>query len=140
MERVWKVNDIAGMATVAREILANCRSVKVICLHGDLGSGKTTLVQEICRRIGVDAPVQSPTFSIVNEYRDGSGDPVYHFDFYRLKRIEEAYDLGYEQYLYSGYFCFIEWPEQVEGLPMPEKVDVYIESCDGIRNIRYEQT
>lgn len=140
MGRMWTVSDLAGMELVAKELLRHCQPRRVLCLHGDLGAGKTTLVKAMCKELGVVNPVQSPTFSIVNEYVDARGEPVYHFDFYRLRRVEEAYDLGYEQYLYSGYFCFIEWPEQVEGLPMPEKGDVYIEVCDGERTIRYEHT
>lgn len=138
MGMVWTVRELAGMQDVARELLDLSQPLKVLCLHGELGAGKTTLVKAMCKELGVVDPVQSPTFSIVNEYIDAQGDPVYHFDFYRVHRIEEAYDLGYEQYVYSGYFCFIEWPEQVEGLPMPDKADVYIESCDGARIIRYE--
>lgn len=140
MSRSWTVRDLAGLDEVAVQLLELIHPRKVLCLHGELGAGKTALVKAMCRQIGVVDPVHSPTFSIVNEYLDAMGDPVYHFDFYRLRRIEEAYDLGYEQYLYSGYFCFIEWPEQVEGLPMPDKGDVTIESCDGLRTIRYEHT
>ena len=82
--------------------------------------------------------MQSPTFSIVNEYETSRREPVYHFDFYRLKTEEEAYDLGYEQYLYSNYFCFIEWPEKVENLLDLKKVDLYISLTDSKRQIKCE--
>ena len=84
-----------------------------------MGAGKTTFIKAICLALGVTDIVQSPTFSIINEYRTQAGDPVYHFDFYRIKKIEEVYDLGYEDYLYSGNYCLLEWPELIEKL-LPE--------------------
>ena len=83
-----------------------------------MGMGKTTFIKELCRQLGVDGVVSSPTFSIVNEY-DSKGESIYHFDFYRLKNEQEAYDFGYEEYFYSGNYCFVEWPEKIENL-LPE--------------------
>lgn len=136
MSRVWESFTIEGLEQIAKDLLTEVADRKVICFHGDLGAGKTTFIKEICKVLGVSDQVQSPTFSIVNEYATPSGDPVYHFDFYRLKNESEAYDLGYEEYLYSDYFCFVEWPEKISGLPMPERADVYIEVTAGKRLIR----
>ena len=108
---IVSLSDLDG---VAGEILEKASDHKIFCFHGEMGAGKTTLIKSICRKLGVNDEVQSPTFSIVNEYVDHTKNPVYHFDFYRLKNEEEAYDLGYEQYFFSGYFCLIEWPEKVK--------------------------
>jgi tRNA threonylcarbamoyladenosine biosynthesis protein TsaE len=91
-----------------------------------MGSGKTTLIAEICRQLGVTDTVSSPTFALINEYRTDCSDTVYHFDFYRTEKLSEVYDLGYEEYFYSGSTCLIEWPEKIEEL-LPEsyaRVDI----------------
>jgi tRNA threonylcarbamoyladenosine biosynthesis protein TsaE len=125
---------------VAAELLQFASSQKIFCLHGEMGAGKTTFVKELSKTLGVSDEVQSPTFSIVNEYKAASGDPVFHFDFYRLKRLEEAYDIGYEDYVFSGHYCFIEWPEKVESLLNFAKADIFITSEINTRTItcRYE--
>ena len=89
-----------------------------------MGAGKTTFIKAICRVIGVVDVVQSPTFSIINEYKTPGGESVYHFDFYRIKKTEEAFDIGYEDYIYSGSYCFIEWPELIAELLPPETIRV----------------
>lgn len=114
---------------IAREILAACENDKVFAIYGDLGAGKTTLVRSICEELLTEDIVKSPTFAIVNEYESPRG-PVYHFDFYRISRLEEAYDLGYEEYFYSGNYCFIEWPERVEELIPRDAVKIRIEAPD----------
>lgn len=134
----WLSTDPSDLDQIAREILEQCGGNKVVCFHGDLGAGKTTLIKAICRQLGVVEEVQSPTFSIVNEYESVDKTPVYHFDFYRLKSEEEAYDLGYEDYLFSGYFCFIEWPEKIAGLLDMPKSDVSILAIDNRRRISLE--
>ena len=104
--------------------------VRVVLFYGDLGSGKTTLIQYICRHLGVEEAVTSPTFAIVNEYLCRNGEPVYHMDFYRIKTLGEALMLGLEEYLDSGYYCFVEWPELIEPV-LPGRVKrVYIEVID----------
>ena len=95
------------------------RSVGVF--RGELGAGKTTLIREIVARLGADDTVTSPTFAIVNQYTTREGKNIYHFDFYRINRLEEAYDFGYEEYFYSGNLCLVEWPEKIEEL-LPEEV------------------
>lgn len=111
----------------------------VVAFYGKMGAGKTTFIKAVCEELGITDVVNSPTFSIVNEYRaDESGRLVYHFDFYRINRIEEAYDLGYEDYFYSGAVCLIEWPELIEELLPAEAVRVRIEElADGSRTVSW---
>ncbi|CAN5608163.1 tRNA (adenosine(37)-N6)-threonylcarbamoyltransferase complex ATPase subunit type 1 TsaE [soil metagenome] len=124
----------------AKEILSRLPDQRIFCFHGDLGAGKTTFIKSFCKELGVEDSVHSPTFSIVNEYRSKSGSPVYHFDFYRLKNETEAFDLGYEEYLFSGNYCFIEWPEKIESLLDIEKADIFItvEPNSRLITCRYE--
>ena len=110
----------------------------VIAFFGPMGAGKTTLIKSLCHRMGVTDEVNSPTFAIVNEYVTEEGEPVYHFDFYRIKKIEEAFDIGYENYFYSGNLCLIEWPEMIEPL-LPEnciQVDIALGASDDERMIK----
>ena len=138
MKKEWDATELNDLDAIAKELLEFIGDHRVLCFYGDLGAGKTTFIKAICRQLGVTDEVQSPTFSIVNEYETKDGEPIYHFDFYRLKTEEEAYDLGYEQYLYSNYFCFIEWPEKVEDLLNLKKVDLYINFTDSKRQIKCE--
>lgn len=107
----------------------------VFAFYGKMGAGKTTLIKALCDVLGVSDMVNSPTFSLVNEYRsDTTGELIYHFDFYRIKKIEEVYDMGYEDYFYSGALCFIEWPTLIEDLLPGDAVSVNIEEMeDGSR-------
>ena len=107
---------------------------KVFAFYGQMGAGKTTFIKAVCEAMGVQDVINSPTFAIVNEYLDGKGQPVYHFDFYRLKCASEAYDIGFEDYVYSGHVCFMEWPEVIEPLLPDDVVRVTIEEqADGSR-------
>jgi tRNA threonylcarbamoyladenosine biosynthesis protein TsaE len=101
---------------VAAQLLQLSDDRRIWLLTGDLGSGKTTLIQHICNRLGVVDAVHSPTFSLVNEYRTDTGTPIYHFDLYRLKSAREAYEIGLEEYVESGHYCFVEWPEAAQPL------------------------
>ena len=116
-----KVQNIENLAAAARKFVDEMGENRVFAFYGKMGAGKTTFIKAICEALGVEDVVTSPTFAIVNEYADASGSPVYHFDFYRIKNLKEAYDIGCEEYFYSGYPCFIEWPELVEEL-LPENV------------------
>ena len=138
MKKEWDATELKDLDGIAKDLLEFIGDHRVLCFYGDLGAGKTTFIKAICRQLGVADEVQSPTFSIVNEYKASGGEPVYHFDFYRLKTEEEAYDLGYEQYLFSNYFCFIEWPEKVEDLLNLKKVDLYLSFADAKRQIKCE--
>ena len=123
------------MPEVAQELLETFSEERFFAFFGKMGAGKTTLIKEICAALGVEDNVCSPTFAIVNEYSTSEGEPVYHFDFYRLKSLAEAYDIGYEEYFYSGYYCFTEWTEKIGEL-LPERyVRVDIEEVDGCRTL-----
>ena len=117
------------------------RSNTVFALYGKMGAGKTTFIKAVCEELGVSDVITSPTFAIVNEYRsDIAGELIYHFDFYRIKKLEEVYDMGYEDYLYSGALCFIEWPELIEELLPGNTVKVTIEEIEnGERKVTLEQ-
>jgi tRNA threonylcarbamoyladenosine biosynthesis protein TsaE len=119
------VENIEELDNVARQIL-EIAGKKLIAFYGPMGSGKTTLIKRIGRQLGVSDEVNSPTFSIVNEYVTLNGESVFHFDFYRIKRLEEAYDIGYENYFYSGNLCLVEWPGLIEQLLPPSYVKVTI--------------
>ncbi len=120
---------LSELPLIARKVLAAAQSPKVVLFFGEMGAGKTTLIKEICVALGTTNPVSSPTFSLVNEYEYPEG-LIYHFDCYRLKTPTEALDMGIEEYLYSGNYCFIEWPEKIEGL-WPEKyVKLTLSSID----------
>jgi tRNA threonylcarbamoyladenosine biosynthesis protein TsaE len=107
--------SIADLPGAASSILKHAGTNRILLFYGDMGAGKTTLIKTLCEQLGVTDSVTSPTFSIVNEYA-GTARPVYHFDFYRLKNQTEALDMGYEEYFYSGNYCFIEWPEKIADL------------------------
>jgi tRNA threonylcarbamoyladenosine biosynthesis protein TsaE len=113
---------------VAGQIIPYAGQKKVWIFEGDMGAGKTTLIRSICAQWGVQDNVTSPTFSLVNEYQASGGDPIYHFDFYRIKNEAEAQDIGAEEYFYSNYICLVEWPSKVEGLLPDEYFKVEIQA------------
>ena len=113
------INSAAALPDVAKQLLAFANGDKFFIFEGEMAAGKTTFIKAFCEALGIKDVVSSPTFSIVNEYESEIG-PVYHFDFYRLKSPQEAYDIGYEEYFYSGNYCLVEWPTKVEDL-LPEK-------------------
>lgn len=125
-----------NITTEARQFLDTIGSSRVIAFYGKMGAGKTTFIKAICQQLGVQDVITSPTFAIVNEYTAASGDPIYHFDFYRIRRIEEVYDMGYEDYFYSGNLCLIEWPELIEDLLPDDALRISIaEAADGTRTL-----
>lgn len=107
----YRVDTLADLNAVAKKIVKSFSDARVILFYGDMGAGKTTFIKEICAELGVIENTSSPTFSIVNEY-DSTNGSIYHFDFYRLRDEQEAFDMGYEEYLYSGNYCLIEWPDK----------------------------
>lgn len=125
--REFREVSLTGLGSVAKELLEAGAGVNVWLLFGEMGSGKTTLVKEFCRHLGVVDPIHSPTFSIVNEYAASGGSKVYHFDFYRIKNEAEAFDLGAEEYFTSGYPCFIEWPEKIPSLISGRRAELKIQ-------------
>ncbi len=116
---VFQNIPLTDLPVVARKILDNFSDDRVFAFYGDLGAGKTTLIKSLCDVLDVSDEVTSPSFAIVNEYHCDSDELVYHFDFYRIKKLEEVLDIGYEEYLYSGWFCFLEWADKMEEL-LPE--------------------
>jgi tRNA threonylcarbamoyladenosine biosynthesis protein TsaE len=121
---VFQNCTLSDMNHIARKILETYPEERVFAFYGDLGAGKTTLIKALCDVLGVNDEVTSPSFAIINEYEAGGIDLIYHFDFYRIKKLEEVLDIGYEEYLYSGYYCFLEWADKIEEL-LPETF-VYI--------------
>lgn len=125
---------------VVKDLIKAAGGIRVWLFYGEMGAGKTTLIKAICRALGVHAPMTSPTFSIVNEYNADGGDVFYHFDFYRLKNEGEAYDIGVEEYLDSGRFCFIEWPERVPSLLPESRFELHIEIASPTqRRLHYQR-
>ncbi|HEY1008102.1 MAG TPA: tRNA (adenosine(37)-N6)-threonylcarbamoyltransferase complex ATPase subunit type 1 TsaE [Sphingobacteriaceae bacterium] len=127
---VTQVESEAQLEKAAEELLRFAGDRRVFLFEGEMGAGKTTFIKSICNVLGVEQLVSSPTFSIVNEY-PSPGGLVYHFDFYRLKDETEAYDLGYEDYFYSGNYCFVEWPSRVRNLWPDNSVMVDIRFRNG---------
>lgn len=120
------VNELSQLELAAHSIVNAIGSRTVVAFYGQMGAGKTTLIKEICNVLAISDPVTSPTFSLVNEYLTPEGNPVYHFDFYRINKTEEAFDFGYEEYFFSGNLCLIEWPEIIEELIPDNAVKVHI--------------
>ena len=134
-----KIENLENIRESAREFVSQMGDSNVYAFYGKMGAGKTTFIKAVCEELGVSDVITSPTFAIVNEYRsDTSGELIYHFDFYRIKKLEEVYDMGYEDYFYSGALCFIEWPELIEDLLPEDAVRVTIaEGHDGSRTISF---
>ena len=122
-----KIQDIEHIREAARKFISQIGDRRVFAFYGKMGAGKTTFVKAICEELGVEDVITSPTFAIINEYTQPDGEPLYHFDFYRIKKLEEVYDMGYEDYFYSGALCFIEWPELIEEVLPDDAVRVHIE-------------
>lgn len=131
MEHIILVKDLASIDDAAREFLSLIDDHRIIALYGEMGAGKTTFTTALCRALGVrEDAVSSPTFAIVNEYRTLEGEPLFHFDFYRIEKLEEALDIGFYDYIDSGCLCIMEWPENIDGL-LPEdtlKVTIKVNS------------
>ncbi len=125
------INGIEDYPQAAREFVELLGKGRIFAFYGKMGSGKTTFIKSICEELGVEDSINSPTFAIVNEYEDRNQNTIYHFDFYRIKSIEEVYNMGYEEYLYGDAICFMEWPELIEELLPEETVKVFVEETEG---------
>jgi tRNA threonylcarbamoyladenosine biosynthesis protein TsaE len=135
MKRVFGLNELES---VSKEIVKAAQGLSVWLLNGEMGAGKTTLAKAICRELTVKDMVSSPTFSIVNEYRTSSDQPVFHFDFYRLKNEEEAYDIGVHEYFETGNICLVEWSEKIPSLLPEHFLEIKLEVNDSqSRTIHY---
>ena len=141
------IQDPQHIREAARAFIQNMPDSTVYAFYGKMGAGKTTFIKAVCQELGVEDEVTSPTFAIVNEYSCTSphstlltphSSIIYHFDFYRIKRLEEAYDIGFDDYIDSGNLCFIEWPELIEELLPEDAIRVEIEETDnGSRIVRF---
>lgn len=132
------IKDLSCLQEAAREFLKQTQGVAVYAFYGSMGAGKTTFISAICAVLGVGDEVASPTFTIVNEYRAADGTPVYHFDFYRIDKLSEVLDIGYEEYIGGDGICLMEWPEKIEGLLPEDTLRVSIaEGEDGSRIVSF---
>jgi tRNA threonylcarbamoyladenosine biosynthesis protein TsaE len=122
-----KISSQDVIDEAARKLLSAYPGQRVFAFYGEMGAGKTTFIKALCRVLDVSDVTSSPSFGLIHEYRSGGGDPVYHFDFYRIESIEEVYDMGYEEYLYSGYYCFLEWPEVAGSILPPDVVRISLD-------------
>lgn len=133
---IFTCKNESDLIPAAKELLAAYPDARVFAFYGMMGAGKTTFIKVICAQLGASDIVQSPSFAIINEYRIPGGEFLFHFDFYRIRKIDEVYDIGYEDYLFSGAYCFIEWPEMMESLLPEHTVHVKMEG-DGERTIEF---
>lgn len=133
-----KADNLKKLPEIAKKMIEQFPKERVFAFYGKMGAGKTTFIQSVCKILGSEDTVTSPTFALINEYNSRAGS-IFHFDFYRIKNLEEVFDLGYEDYLYSGSYCLIEWPELIEALLPENIVRVVIETDnEGIRKISAE--
>ncbi len=136
MASIIHIADKNYLEEAASRVLETCKNAKVFAFYGEMGAGKTTLIKALSRHLGSGDSLSSPTFSIVNEYRDAEGNPIYHMDLYRLKNLDEAEEIGVEEYLHSGHYCFIEWPEVIEPILPDDTVQLLLEtSADESRKL-----
>lgn len=137
-EYVFQSHDVSDNFQIAKNILEVCNNGRIFAFFGNLGAGKTTLIKSLCEVLGVEEPVTSPTFTLVNEY-ESLTSLVYHFDFYRIRHEHEAYDIGAEDYFYSGSYVFIEWPEKIPSLLPEDAIQVHMKveenNCRAIKLI-----
>ena len=134
----FEINNIEELSKVSDLLLDWREKSNIIAFYGTMGAGKTTLVKNLCQKLGVNDEVNSPTFALVNEYQTETFDSIFHFDFYRIKNLEEVFDIGYEDYFYGGSLCLLEWPELIDPL-MPEhfiKVEITLGDTDTSRKIK----
>lgn len=132
------MKDLSELPEAAKEFLKETAGHDIIAFYAKMGGGKTTFITELCRQQGVEDTVCSPTFTIANEYRTEAGNPIYHFDFYRIEKLAEAEDIGVDEYFDSGFPCYIEWPENIEELLPEETLRVYIDvDEEGARRLRF---
>jgi tRNA threonylcarbamoyladenosine biosynthesis protein TsaE len=128
------LNDLPG---IAEKLINEHSENRIFAFYGDMGVGKTTFIKILCEKLGVVDTTCSPSFGIVNQYIDKNSNPIYHFDFYRIKKMEEAFDIGYEDYFYSGNYCFIEWPEKITDLLPDDCIKIFMKEENTERIIEF---
>lgn len=139
MKHELLINSLSDIDAVAKEFLALTQGRKLLAFYGQMGAGKTTFTVALCKALGVEDAVSSPTFAIVNEYLCADGSPMFHFDFYRIRNNAEAMDIGVEDYFYSGRMCIMEWPENIEDILPEDTLRIYIKVNDDLsRSICWE--
>lgn len=131
----FEIQSVEKIGETAKAFIEATKGKRIFAFYGSMGAGKTTFIKAICQQMGIKDVINSPTFAIINEYSLPDGNPLYHFDFYRLKKTEEAFDLGYEEYFYSGNYCLIEWPEKIEALLPEECIRIHIDVLPDGRRI-----
>lgn len=137
-DTTFEINNIEELSQVSDLLISLRDKSNIIAFYGNMGAGKTTLIKNLCAKLGVQDEVNSPTFALVNEYQTDTFDSIFHFDFYRIKSLEEVFDIGYEDYFYGGSLCLLEWPELIDPL-MPEhfiKVEITLGETDTSRKIK----
>ena len=137
-DTIFEINNIEELSQVSDLLISLRDKSNIIAFYGNMGAGKTTLIKNLCAKLGVQDEVNSPTFALVNEYQTDTFDSIFHFDFYRIKSLEEVFDIGYEDYFYGGSLCLLEWPELIDPL-MPEhfiKVEITLGETDTSRRIK----
>ena len=135
MSKTWEYLKLSDLEKTGKELLEAYPKERIYAFVGKMGAGKTTFIKALCRSLGVEEEVGSPTFSLVNEYRGSVEKTIFHFDFYRIETETEAYDIGLEEYLDSGNYCFIEWPDKIDSLLPPSFVLIKIKELEGKREI-----
>lgn len=140
MKKSFTIQSVDELGIVAKALIETMTEASIFAFFGSMGAGKTTFIKVICSLLGVENVVNSPTFAVINEYVHPNGEPIFHFDFYRLNSAQEAIDIGYQEYIESGYLCLMEWPDKIENLLPENCVYVYIQSEDntGLRTISWE--
>ncbi len=140
MKKSFTIHSVDELSIAAEALTEAMQESNVFAFFGAMGAGKTTFIKSICKMLGVENVVNSPTFAIINEYVRPNGEPIFHFDFYRLNSLQESIDIGYQEYIESGHLCLMEWPEKIENLLPDNCVYVYIQSDDntGLRTIYWE--
>ena len=138
-ERIFEINNIEDLSQVSDLLIEWRDKSNIIALYGTMGAGKTTLIKNLCKKLGVQDEVNSPTFALVNEYQTDTLDSIFHFDFYRINRLQEAYEIGLEEYFSGEGLCFVEWPEKIEELLPEDIVKVSISASEsGSRSVLIE--
>ncbi|MFC2115453.1 tRNA (adenosine(37)-N6)-threonylcarbamoyltransferase complex ATPase subunit type 1 TsaE [Bacteroidota bacterium] len=131
-----KIKSPDALDAAARQLLDAFPKQRLFAFYGEMGAGKTTFIKAMCRVLKVTDVTSSPSFGLIHEYRSEQGFPVFHFDFYRIEAVEEVYDIGYEEYMYSGEYCFMEWPEHVEAILPENTVRIILKAGnDGVRTL-----